>query len=320
MAVGITATLLENELAARGLNAKRIEIDHSNVFMFDYLGKLRVITGVTPDLSSATSRIICNNKDLTERVAKTLGIPVPEGEIYADEQQAAAFLHKYKRIVLKPTNGAHGNGITTNITSVDSLQEALTRAHESNPSYKNILLQQQIEGNDYRVLVVGGEAIAIAERVPAYVFGDGVQTIEQLIEDENTTNPKRGANYEKTLNYIDSEAASTYLGNRMNDIPKEAERVQVVGTANIGTGGSAINRTGDVPVEIVEAALKIATAIGAFTCGVDFMYDRESGAWYLIEMNGSPSFGLHVAPSEGEPIDVTKMFIDMLLAAYDNID
>lgn len=318
MPAGITATLLQAELGKRGIDVTRIEKGRSNIFMFDYNGATRFISGVAPDLSSSTSRLICNHKDLTEQVAVKLGIPIPAGLMYTNEHDAAEFLRTHKRIVVKPTNGAHGNGVSTNITTLRGLRDAVKYGHAASPKYKKLLLQQQISGSDYRVLVMNGEVTAVAERVPAMVMGDGKHSIAALIRLENKTNTKRGKNYEKSLNFIDTAAATTFLGKRLKEVPKAGQHVQVVGTANIGTGGSAINRTGDVPDGIEKAACKLAKAIGAFTCGVDFMYDRETGEWYLIEMNGSPSFGLHAAPSEGDAIDVTKLFVDALFKAYDS--
>jgi CO dehydrogenase/acetyl-CoA synthase beta subunit len=92
--------------------------------------------------------------------------------------------------------------------------------------------------------------------------------------------------------------------------------VRVVGTANIGSGGVAVNRTGQLPAELVQSAVMIAKALNLFICGVDFMYDKARETWHFIEINSSPSFGLHLWPHEGEPVDVTGAYVDALLGAY----
>jgi hypothetical protein len=180
------------------------------------------------------------------------------------------------------------------------------------------LLQQQVSGNDLRILIIDGQLAAASERVPASVVGDGSSTIMQLIEKENITNSLRGVNYEKPLNKIDVDSALQFLGESvLHTIPKKGESVQVVGTANIGTGGHAINRTDAVPAAIIDEAKKFASSTGVYTCGVDFLYDQSSQSWYFIEANSSPSFGLHLWPTEGEAINVTQIFVTRLLNSYE---
>lgn len=311
-----TATLVYDELMSRGIDVQHVSLTNGSFFLFEYHNKLRTMSGVSTDLSSATSRTICNNKNITTQVANRLGINVPATELYTTDESASEFLHAHGTIVVKPIDGAHGNGVTINVTSADLLTEALARARRNSAS-GGIILQQQVTGSDFRLLVIGDHVVAVSERVAASVMGDGVHTFKELILSENDRNVMRGENYEKALNYIDIEAAQLFLNDRINDIPPQGEVFIVVGTANMGTGGTAINRTGEMPIAMIKQAERIVKEIGAFSCGVDFMYDSDNDQWYLIELNGSPSFGLHHLPSEGSAINVAKIFVDKLLAAYD---
>lgn len=274
------------------------------------------MSGVSTDLSSSTARTICNHKDVTALVADMLGCRMPATIAYDTDEGAQAFLRQYKQIVVKPSDGAHGNGVSINVSTTKLLEEALRRARVYSQT-GGLILQQQVQGNDYRILVIDGVAIAVSQRTAASVMGDGVHTNRELITIENETNSKRGSNYEKPLNYIDVDAACIFLGEAMQLIPGQGEDSTVVGTANIGTGGKATDRTGQIPAAMIAEAERIVREIGAFTCGVDFMYDDTNDEWYLIELNSSPSFGLHHSPSEGEPVDVTHFFVDKLLARYD---
>jgi cyanophycin synthetase len=311
-----TSRAVYEELMSRGIEVHHRAVGGGTFMAFIYNGKLRVTSGVSTDLSSTSSGAICNYKDATALVADLLGLTTPDTIIYKEETDALAFLEKFGRIVAKPTDGAHGNGVSTNITTPEQMTRAILRARASRPD-ADVILQRQVEGHDYRLLVIDNEVVAVCERTPASVVGDGKHTIAQLIMIENETNPLRGPNYEKALNYIDIDAAHLYLRDQLHDVPENGAHVKVVGTANMGTGGKATNLTGKIPQAMVDEAQKITTAIGAFTCGVDFMYDTEAGEWFLIELNASPSFGLHQSPSEGEPINVTKIFVDKLLARYD---
>lgn len=318
--MGIRMNTSVNEIYA-ALQKRGVDVDPvvlpsgATMLLFDYAGKVRSISGTSPDLTSATGRTIANNKYATYTYAQRLGMPVPMTESYVDATQAEAFLGSYGRIVVKPLDGAHGNGVTTGIVTTEQLRSAVDKARTVSD---NVILQQQVTGSDLRILVIGGQLAAVAERVPASVTGDGERSVKALIEHENASNPLRGLNYEKPLNRIDVDVASQFLGEAgMSDVPAKNENVIVVGTANIGTGGHAVNRTGLVPAAMVEQAVMLAESIGVYTCGVDFLYDADRQEWHLIEVNSSPSFGLHLWPTEGDPIDVTELFVSRLLQSYE---
>lgn len=303
-------------LQKRGLVVDTVSLPNSaTMLVFEYAGAIHSISGTSPDLSSATGRTIANNKYASYVYAKKLDMSVPATEIYTDSKQAEAFLTTYKCIVVKPLDAAHGNGVTTGVESTKQLALAIKKAQAISDS---VLLQQQVTGSDLRILVIDGALAAASERVPASVIGDGKQTVSQLIDEENRTNKLRGLNYEKPLNRIDSVTAQHYLGKAgMNIVPAKNEKIQVVGTANIGTGGHAVNRTDAVPAEMAEEAIKLAQSTGLYVCGVDFLYDETSGTWHFIEVNSSPSFGLHLWPAEGKPVDVTEVFVSRLLQTYE---
>jgi cyanophycin synthetase len=303
-----------DELVRRDIVVEDIQLSAGGTLLvFEYAGKLRCISGVAPDISSGTGRTIANNKRIAYKIAMRLGLVTPATEQYHDAAQARTFLKKYGRIVVKPFDGAHGDGVVTGVATERQLSQAIEVARDTSDT---VLLQQQVQGTDVRVLVVDGQAIAISERQPASVVGDGNKTIEQLIAQENADNPLRGEHYKKPMNYIDMTKARRFVGSRMEDIPAAGEVVQVVGTANIGSGGVAVNRTGQLPAELVQSAVMIAKALNLFICGVDFMYDKARETWHFIEINSSPSFGLHLWPHEGEPVDVTGAYVNALLGAY----
>ena len=310
-----TVKSIYNELLRRDIAVTPVPLvaTGGTLLLFWYGGKLRAISGASPDLTTATAKTICDYKNATHQLAKQLNVRVPATS--TDIGQAEAFLAQYKRVVVKPIDGSHGIGITTNVTTAQQLHAAIAMAKSCYSG--EVLLQQQVTGNDYRVVIIDGKMVTCAERVPAQVIGDGALTVRQLITTENETNPLRGVNYEKALNKIDEAMAEAYLGDEIHSIPAKGVVATVIGVANIGAGGKAINRTHTIPKDMVEAAQHIATAAGVFVCGVDFMYDEARGTWYLIELNNSPSFGFHANLSEGAPIDLPRIFIDRLLAAYD---
>jgi len=323
--------LVIEELNKKGIGTQIVTLpDGGTLAYFEYNGQQHALSGTTPDLSAHTGRIIVNDKYIAGLLAERLNIPTPATVVLESNATAASaavaataatpavvadkFLKEYGTIVVKPLDSAHGNGITTGVCTPKHLKKAVRIAQKFSPM---VLLQQQVSGTDLRVLVIGDQVTAVSERVPAGVVGDGVHSVEKLIEIENQ-NPKRGENYEKPLNKIKPEVAMQYLGRKgLRRVPAKGETVQVVGTANIGSGGYAINKTGMIPEEIARQAVLFAKSSNMFVCGVDFLFDEAAQKWYFLEANGSPSFGLHLWPSEGESIDVTSIFVDTLLKAYE---
>ncbi len=319
MNLKITAQSIYNELSARGIDIQIMRLARTQALVFDYAGKPRVIIGANPDASSASASVIAQAKHLTYEMVKRYNTAkMPATELYIDDTQAKKFLQQYKQVVIKPVDGAHGDGVTTNIVNTDQLGEAVVTARKCSGS-GTVMIQQQVSGVDLRVLVIDGECISVVKREPARVIGDGVHTIAELVVIENMHNEDRGdLPYTKKLNKIDENAVKRYLSHQdIKRIPEKDEVCFVVGTANIGTGGRSIECHNAIPQEIINEAIAVTDLAGAFICGVDFLYDETQCSWYLIEINASPSFGLHLMPSEGRAItDLPKIYADKLLDRY----
>ena len=91
------------------------------------------------------------------------------------------------------------------------MRQAVKRAQQY-ARKEGVLLQRHIEGNDYRLIVIDGEVVTAIQRCPAEVWGDGMQTIRELIDLDNMTNPRCGQlPHEKFMNLIDLEAVRAFL-------------------------------------------------------------------------------------------------------------
>ncbi len=312
-----TARLIVEELRKRGIDTDIFYAD-GTIINFLYKSVPHVIVGCNPDISAASSFVVARNKQLTEHLLrKYTSVRLPRTLSYTDDESAHEFLKENKVIVVKPSDGAHGSGVTVGVRTTDSLAGAIELARSRSPS-SSVILQQQVTGRDVRILSIDGKIVAAAYRDPAAVVGDGYSMLGELIDRENSENDNRGeVPYEKPLNKISLEAANIYLGTRINHIPTKGEETIVVGTANIGTGGKSVECLSELPVDMLRDAAKAAEIAGCFICGVDFIYNSQEDTYHLIEINASPSFGLHVYPSEGKAIDVSSVYVDHLLARYD---
>ena len=220
-------------------------------------------------------------------------------------------------MVIKPLDGNHGKGATVGIKSVEEARVAWEKAKEYS---RWIIVEQQMDGSDFRALVVNNRLIAVAERVPAHVKGDGKKTIQELI-DETNADPRRGYGHENVLTQIDIDNQTMRLirkaGYDLGTILTKGEKLYLKTTANISTGGTAIDVTDEVHPENVFLFERIARIIGLDVAGIDVIAPnvseplRDSGGG-IIEVNAAPGFRMHLSPSEGIGRNVAEHVLDML--------
>jgi cyanophycin synthetase len=222
--------------------------------------------------------------------------------------------------VIKPLDGNHGRGITINIESWQQAEEAYDAAREVS---RSVIVERYYKGCDHRVLVINGKVVAVAERVPAHVVGDGRSTIAELIEITNQ-DPRRGEGHDNVLTKIQLDRTSWQLlerqGLTVETVLDRGEICYLRATANLSTGGIAVDRTDDIHPENVWLAQRVAKIIGLDIAGIDVVTPditrplREVDG-VIVEVNAAPGFRMHVCPSEGIPRNVAEPVMDMLFPA-----
>lgn len=274
------------------------------------------VKGTSFPVNPQPSCMIANNKFLTKKVLAPYKILMPKSWLArtVSEARKIAISKKTFPCVLKPTKGAHGKRVFAKIESLDEFEKILPLVF-GNPSKRDVLVEEFIEGKDYRFLVVDGEVSAVMERIPAHVIGDGKSNIRQLIKKFNQ-NPLVGKRYEKPMCRIriDSEVRRILKkqGKRLSYIPKERERVFLRQNANISTGGTGKDVTDEVSQELKDIAIKAAKIIGLKITGVDMIYNPKENKGYLLELNDCPGIDIHHFPASGKPQNVASDIIDSL--------
>lgn len=272
------------------------------------------ITSKTPHIAVELS---CD-KEETHGILEDLGLPVPHQILASSESRALRAAHKIGfPVVIKPFNGNHGRGVSINLQDDEQIKVAFEMARKHS---RSVIVESFIEGLDHRLLVVNGELVAAAKRVPGHVVGDGEKSIEELVEILNS-DPRRGVGHEKVLTRIEFDQQADRLlqqkGYDRETVPPEGEVVYLRSTANLSTGGTAVDVTDVIHPDNRAMAIRSAQAIGLDVGGVDFLTDditesyRTTGG-AICEVNAAPGFRMHVAPSEGTPRDVASPVMDML--------
>ncbi len=276
------------------------------------------IQATTTGRTSNIAVELASDKEETNGILRDLGLPVPKQRLIRRAKDAVRAAERIGYpVVLKPLSGNHGRGVSINLKTPEEVETAYAKAAEHG---RTVIVESFLEGFDHRLLVVNGELVAAAKRVPGHVVGDGKHTIEELVDIVND-DPRRGVGHEKVLTRLEfdhqAERLLQKLGYDRTTVPAKGEQVFLRTTANLSTGGTAIDVTDIIHPDNREMAIRAIKAIGLDIGGVDFLtYDitesyRDTGGG-ICEVNAGPGFRMHVAPSEGTPRDVSGPVIEML--------
>lgn len=281
----------------------------------------RMWTTISGKTGMLATDLACD-KDLTKQILADAGLPVPEGQVVETAEQAVQAMREIGvPVVIKPLGGNQGKGVTLEIHQAAEAERAFAIASEFDD---RMVVEQFIPGRQYRLCVVNGKLIAAAERIPAYVLGDGQSTIQQLVEQVNR-DPQRGDGHEKPLTKIKIDSVALITLSRQGltpaSVPAAGRTVYIRENANLSTGGTAVDVTDIVHPETARMAERAARLIGLDIAGVDLVSTditrplRESGM--IIEINAAPGIRMHHYPAAGKPRDVAAAIIDYLFPHAD---
>lgn len=314
--LGPSTGCIVDEAAKRGI--PYIRLNKQSLVQLGYgVNQKRIRATIASTTSNIAVDIACD-KEETKLLLEAAEIPVPRGTVVRTEAGLEEAIAKFGYpLVIKPIDGNHGKGNTTNITNKD---QAL-KAFEAAKAYsRSVIVERFITGFDFRCLVINNKFICAALRTPASVVGDGEHNLQWLV-DETNKDPRRGYGHEKVLTQITIDQFTQKMlddaGITMEYIPKKGERVLLKPTANLSTGGTSTDVTDEVHPANVFMFERIARIIGLDICGIDVMatdlrtpVSENGGA--ILEVNAAPGFRMHIEPAEGLPRNVAEPVVDML--------
>lgn len=292
--------------------------DEANLFQLGWGVRQQRIQATTTSRTNHVAVEIASDKQLTKALLAEAGLPVPQGETVATLADAQAAAREIGRpVVLKPLDANQGKGVSTAVSGDDAVAAAYERAR---PWAERIIVEAYIEGDDYRVLVVGEQVVAVARRVPPRVTGDGRSTVRELVERENQ-NPARGDDHENVLTRIRlDDAAAEELARQgvdFDSVLPAGRTVRLRGNANLSTGGTAEDVTAELHPDTGRACVRAARKIGLDVAGIDIVcsdirqpLSAQHGA--IIEVNAAPGIRMHEHPSQGERHHAGAVIVDSL--------
>lgn len=297
-----------------------IRLNQGSLVQFGH-GKFqkRIQATITSETKHIAVEISCDKED-THNLLSDLGLPVPKQYMVYNPREAVRAAQRIGHpVVVKPLDANHGRGVSINLNTDEEVEAGFAEAKEHSRS-RAILVESFITGFDHRMLVVDNKLVAVAKRVPGHVVGDGKHTIAELVDIVNQ-DPRRGIGHEKVLTMLEIDNQARRLmeaaGHVDETVLPDGEIFYLRSTANLSTGGTAIDLTDVVHPDNRDMAERAIMAVGLDVGGVDFLIDDITKSYKdiggaIVEVNAAPGFRMHVAPSEGQPRDVSGKVIDML--------
>ncbi len=313
---GPSTQAIVNEAIKKGIPYKRL--DNESLLRLGQGVHQKLIRATVACSTSSIGVEMASNKEETKRILSESFIPFPKGNVISSADELDETLDRLGfPLVIKPVNGNHGKGVTTNIISKEQARKAFDVAKQIS---NKIIVERFIIGTDYRLLVINNKLTAVAKRTPASIMGDDTSSIKQLINETNNDS-RRGDDHEKVLTTIKVDSVTNSIlvqkNLTLNSVLPIGEILYLKDTANLSTGGTAKDVTDIVHSSIIFLAERIARLMNLDICGIDIIaldinlpLSETNGI--VLEVNAGPGFRMHLSPSMGAGRNVAEPVINML--------
>ena len=314
--LGATTAYLLSEVKKRNIPYKRFH--DSSLITLGYGSRQKKLRTAVVDSTSGIGIEMAGDKEETKQILAHHRLPTPSGFLVYDENELRQAFSKMKLpIVTKPLDGNHGRGVTTHI---DTFEKALFGYNIAKKISDAVIVEEFLEGDDHRFLVIDFKLVAVSKRTPAMVTGNGVSTIAELVAQENK-HPDRGHQSIHVLAPIDIDAITLKilgeLNLRLDSVIPEGKTLYLKDTANISAGGTSTDLTDEVHPDNIFIAERVARIFNLNICGIDIITKDVSkslinGQGGIIEVNAGPGLRMHSNPTTGKARNVAAPIMDML--------
>ncbi len=298
------ARLITDEARRRGIMVDVIDAE-GGFFRLTHGGRTVRCRESLSELTSAVAMSICDDKAVTRRIVERAGVVVPEQlEAEAGAAELEAFLRRHGKVVVKPARGEQGKGVSVGLDTMEAVTAATQAARTLSD---RVIVEQHVAGEDLRLVVIDYRLVAAAVRRPPRVMGDGQSTVRALIDRQSRR--RAAATGGESRIPVDDETTRCLAGQGfgIDDVLPEGTEITVRKAANLHTGGTIHDVTGEVHPGLADAAVRAARAIEIPVVGIDFVVATPSQPDYaFIEANERPGLANH------EPQPTAERFVDLL--------
>ena len=309
------------EMLKRGIKVQILDAE-KEIIKASYNGHDELIIDRDSSIMPYNVSVLAGDKGFTKRNLIANGITVPIGETFLAKDIKyikEAFKVLNCPVVIKPSFGSHGYDVYTDLRTEKDVEDAINNLIEHRGDETRIVIEEYYEAPEYRVFVTKKGDYAVLLRDPAHVYGDGIHSIEYLINQENYNrmNPRTNALCEilvddELVKYISKK------GLTLNSIPPKGEKVYLRPNSNVAMGGICEDYTDRVHPSVIEIGLKVLKAFpGLPYVGIDFMTNnieeqQTDSSYRIIEINTVPGIHMHFRPAIGKSRNIAKYIVDMI--------
>ena len=310
--------ILRDQLAKRGYKAHEFRMhDDWHIELTAADGKTWVtpVAKIAYPMATKAFVAVSRYKDQGYALAEQLGLTVPQTyPVHADdpldESALKAMLAAHDRLIVKPLRASLSRGVTLSITTLKQLQQAIAdaRAH-----HESVLVQEQIEGEEIRFIIVGNKVAGALLRQTPRVIGDGSRTVAELIAAENEARRHIDTPYVAYPQLTEAIIPADYLTSTR--VLAAGEVLELNRATMIKNGCSVFNVTEQVHTDYIKAAETFAQAVGiGFGCVDIFCQDYTKPAtkrnYWFMEVNTSPVLKLCYGVRDGNQLDIAPLLAD----------
>ena len=310
--------------AATDRGIPHIRLNDGNLVQLGYGASQRRIWTAESEFTSAIAEGIASDKDLTKSLLKSCGVPIPDGQVVNSPEEAWEAAEDIGLpVVVKPSDGNHGRGVTLDLRKKEDIEAAY---HVAYPEGSDVMVERFILGDEHRLLVVGGKLVAAARGEVVSITGNGRSTVKELIDTQLNSDPRRGYEEEYPLEIIDL-ATDTKVQLELKRQDLGADSVPAAGRQIVvqRNGNVAVDCTDDVHPEVAYIAALAAKVVGLDIAGIDMVAQdisrplhEQGGA--IVEVNAGPGLLMHLKPAEGAPRPVGQAIVEHLFPAEEHQD
>ncbi|MFA6062484.1 MAG: cyanophycin synthetase [Gallionella sp.] len=320
LCLGPSTACIVDAATDRGIPS--IRLTEGNLVQLGYGASQHRIWTAETDKTSAIAESISRDKDLTKTLLQACGVPVPEGRIVSDAADAWDAAEDIGLpVVVKPTDGNHGRGVSTELMTREEVEAAFVLADAEG---SEVIVERFVRGSEHRLLVVGGKLVAAARGEVVFLMADGVSSVRALIDEQINSDPRRGEAEEFPLDVINADTTPAVQfelarqGFTADSVPVSGTQVLIQRNGNV-----ACDVTDLVHPDVAATVALAARIVGLDIAGIDLMAEDISkplavqGA-AIVEINAGPGLLMHLKPASGEPRPVGRAIVDSLFAQEDS--
>ncbi len=252
-----------------------------------------------------------DDKVRLKKILSADGIPVPQSISAKNEKEAlAAFEKLTKPLIIKPRVGSRGRHTTVFINTQDEFLHAF---HIAQKLCKYVAIEEYLVGPVCRATLVDNKLVGFFQAKPPTIIGDGLHTVEQLIDEKNKTKPEKVESIVLTKEHIEYLKRQGYT---LDSIVEKDKTVPVLSRTGRFFGGETRECFPIIHPKLKETMERAVRSINVPVVGFDLIIqnpeiDPDTQKWGIIEANSLPFIDLHYFPLYGEPINIAAYVWDL---------